>query len=141
MLRKHGTLPTINPVVDIYNLFSAESRLCIAAHDLSRVEGNVTVKLPTGTERYIPMGQSEPVPLDAHEYYYCDQTDDVLCRLELHQCSKTIVTAETSDLLMIFEGHDETPDTFLEETARELIKTIIHYCGGVGFFSKAKTES
>lgn len=141
MLRKHGTLPTIDPVVDIYNLYSVESRLCIAAHDLSRIEGDVTVKLPEGTERYIPMGQSEPVPLDAHEYYYCDRADDVLCRMELHQCSKTVVTADTSDLLLILEGHDGTPDAFLEETARELVNTIVRYCGGVGMVCKAETES
>ena len=141
MLRKHGTLPTINPVVDIYNLLSVESRLCIAAHDLSRIEGDVTVKLPKGTESYITMGQSEHVPLDAHEYYYCDQADDVLCRLELHQCNKTVVTAETSDILLILEGHDDTPDTFLEETARELVNTIVRYCGGVGMVYNAKTES
>lgn len=140
MLRKHGTLPTINPVVDIYNLFSVESRLCIAAHDLSHIEGDITVRLPIGTERYIPMGQNEPVPLDVHEYYYCDQADDVLCRLELHQCNKTIVTAETHDLLLIIEGHDDTPDSLLEETARELVNTIVRYCGGVGCCYKAEIE-
>lgn len=140
MLRKHGTLPTINPVVDIYNLFSVENRLCIAAHDLSHIEGGITVKFPMGTERYIPMGQNEPVPLDEHEYYYCDQADDVLCRLELHQCNKTIVTAETRDLLLIIEGHDDTPDSLLGETARELVNTIVRYCGGVGCCYKAEIE-
>ena len=140
MLRKHGTLPAINPVVDIYNLFSVESRLCIAAHDLSHVEGDVTVRFPTGTERYVPMGQEEPVPLDAHEYYYCDQAGDVLCRMVLHQCRKTIVTAETRDLLLILEGHEDTPDSLLEETARDLINTIVRYCGGVGTFCKAETR-
>ena len=140
MLRKHGTLPAISPVVDIYNLISVESRLCIAAHDLSRVEGDVTVKLPSGAETYIPMGQTEPVPLDAHEYYYCDASDNALCRMELHQCSKTVVTPETKDLLLIIEGHDKTPDALLEETARNLVNTIVRYCGGVGTVCNARTE-
>ena len=132
MLRKHGTLPDISPIVNLYNLISVESRLCIAAHDLDRVEGDLLVKYPEGTERYIPMGQSEPVPLDEHEYYYCDGADDVLCRLELHQCSKTIVTSETENLLLIIEGNDKTPEELLDETARDLVNQIVRYHGGTG---------
>ena len=140
MLRKHGALPTINPIVDLYNAVSVESRLCIAAHDLDHIVGGLTVKLPEGSERYIPMGQSEPVALDAHEYYYCDDANDVLCRLELHQCSKTVVTPETKNLLLILEGHDGTPDELLQETARTLVNRIVQYHGGIGAVYQAEVE-
>lgn len=140
VLRRHGTLPDINPIVNLYNVISMERRLCIAAHDLDQVEGGLTVKHPDGTERYIPMGQTEPVPLDAHEYYYCDDANDVLCRLELHQCSKTVVTPETKNLLLILEGHDATPDAVLEDAARELVNEIVQHHGGIGMIYHAEVE-
>ncbi len=140
MLRKHGTLPDINPIVNLYNLTSVRSRLCIAAHDLDRVAGDVMVKKPDGSERYIPMGQNEAVTLDEHEYYYCDDANDVLCRLELHQCSKTVVTPETKNLLLILEGHDATPEKLLEETAWELVNQIVRNFGGIGLVYHAKME-
>lgn len=140
MLRKHGTLPEISPIVDLYNAVSAESRLCIAAHDLDTIEGGLTVKHPTGAETYIPMGQSEPVALDVHEYYYCDDANDVLCRMELHQCSKTVVMPDTKNLLLILEGHDDTPDALLMETAQMLVNQIVRYHGGVGIAYRAEME-
>ena len=69
-----------------------------------------------------------------------DDANDVLCRLELHQCSKTVVTPETKNLLLILEGHDDTPDELLQETARTLVNRIVQYHGGVGAVYQAEVE-
>ena len=33
-----------NKTVDIYNILSIESKLCLGAHDIDKVDGNVTLK-------------------------------------------------------------------------------------------------
>lgn len=63
MLLKYGDMPFINQVVDIYNVISMESRLCVATHNLDKIDGNLTVRFSDGTEKYIPLGQDEPVPM------------------------------------------------------------------------------
>ena len=77
MLLKHQNIPFINQVVDIYNVISMESRLCVAAHNLDKVEGNLTVRFSDGTETYLPLGAEQPVPMKAHEYCYCDDSNEV----------------------------------------------------------------
>lgn len=70
MLLKHQSIPFINQVVDIYNVISMESRLCVAAHNLDKVDGNLTVRFSDGTETYLALGAEQPVPMKPHEYCY-----------------------------------------------------------------------
>ena len=79
----------INTAVDIYNLLSLESKLALGAHNIDKVDGNVTLRFTDGTERFVPLGQTEPVPVAPHEYCYCDDSNEVLCRLEIRQVNKT----------------------------------------------------
>lgn len=131
-LLKHRDIPFINTVVDIYNVISMESRLCIAAHNMNKIQGNLTVKFSTGTERYIPLGQKEPVPMNPHEYCYCDDTNEVLCRLEIRQVNKTKIDEETVNVLYIIEGNKATEDDFLLKIMQKILDTTTKYCGGIG---------
>ncbi|MGW6725999.1 B3/B4 domain-containing protein [Nocardia sp. NPDC055029] len=100
LLHRAGRLPRINPLVDIYNLVSAQTRLAFGAHDLTTITGDVRLAMTTGTERFVPLGATEPVPVPAGEYAYLDDTD-VLCRLEVRQCEKSKATSATTDTLFI----------------------------------------
>lgn len=132
MLLKHRDMPFINQVVDIYNVISMESRLCVAAHNLDRIEGNLTVRFSDGTETYLPLGAEQPVPMQPHEYCYCDDSNEVLCRLEIRQVEKTKVDESVENVLYIIEGNEATDDAFLLEVMQEIVDTTMKYCGGVG---------
>jgi DNA/RNA-binding domain of Phe-tRNA-synthetase-like protein len=132
MLLKHQDIPFINQVVDIYNVISMESRLCVAAHNLDKVEGNLTVRFSDGTETYLPLGAKKPVPMKAHEYCYCDDSNEVLCRLEIRQVEKTKVDERVRNILYIIEGNEATDDKLLFEVMQEIVDTTMKYCGGVG---------
>ena len=88
LLKKNHGMFYINQAVDIYNLISLESKLALGAHNIDRVEGDVTLRFTDGSERFVPIGQSEPIPVAAHEYCYCDDSNEVLCRLEIRQVEK-----------------------------------------------------
>lgn len=132
MLLKHQDMPFINQVVDIYNVISMESRLCVAAHNLDKIEGNLTVRFSDGTETYLPLGAAQPVPMQPHEYCYCDDANEVLCRLEIRQVEKTKVDENVTNILYIIEGNEATDDNFLLEVMQEIVDTTTKYCGGVG---------
>lgn len=131
-LLKHRDMPFINLVVDIYNIISMESKLCVAAHDRDKIEGNLTVRFSDESETYVPIGQDHPVAMNPHEYCYCDDSNEVLCRLEIRQVNKTKISENVKNVLYIIEGNDATEDDYLESVMEEIIETTIQYCGGHG---------
>lgn len=132
LLNKHGDVFFINQAVDIYNIISMESKLALGAHDIDRVDGNVTLRFTDGTERFVPIGQSEPVSNNPHEYSYCDDANEVLCRLEIRQVEKTKVDEKTTNAFYIIQGNEATDNELLLATARIILDETIKYCGGKG---------
>lgn len=96
------------------------------------VDGDVTLRFTDGTEKFIPLGQTEPIPVGAHEYSYCDDANEVLCRLEIRQVNKTAVDETAKNIFYIVQGNEATSDEYLKETAQRIIDTTIQYCGGEG---------
>jgi len=88
--------------------------------------------LTDGSERFVPIGQSEPVPVAPHEYCYCDDANEVLCRLEVRQVEKTKVEESARNIFYIIQGNEATPDELLHETAQRVIDLTTAYCGGSG---------
>lgn len=132
LLNKHGDVFFINQAVDIYNIISMESKLALGAHDIDRVDGNVTLRFTDGTERFVPIGRSEPVSNNPHEYSYCDDANEVLCRLEIRQVEKTKVDEKTTNAFYIIQGNEATDNEFLLATAQKILDETIKYCGGKG---------
>ncbi len=132
LLLKHQGMFYINQAVDIYNLLSLESKLALGAHNIDRVDGNVTLRFTDGTERFQPIGQPTPISVHPHEYSYCDDANEVLCRLEIRQVEKTKVDEEARNIFYIIQGNEATDDALLVETAQRIIDTTTRYCGGSG---------
>ena len=131
LLKNHGMF-YINKAVDIYNLVSLETKLALGAHNIDNVSGDVTLRFTDGTERYIPLGQEQPVPVAPHDYCYCDDDNEVLCRLEIRQVNKTRVDENTCNIFYIIQGNDATPDSLLNDAAERIITLTVKYCGGSG---------
>jgi DNA/RNA-binding domain of Phe-tRNA-synthetase-like protein len=105
LFQRKRRMPRINPFVDLYNAVSLETRLSLGAHDLTKLQGGVTLKIASGHERFVPLGGTAPEPIHAGEYVYVDDADEVVCRLEHRQCEKTRVDAATRDCFCIVQGH------------------------------------
>ena len=125
-------MPFINQAVDIYSMISLESKLALGAHDIDRVDGNVTLRFTDGTEKFQPIGQTEPGLSNPHEYSYCDDANEVLCRLEVRQVEKTKVSEDARNIFYIVQGNAATPDPLLQDVAGRIIELTTRYCGGAG---------
>ena len=135
LLIKRGDLVHINKVVDIYNIYSIESKLCLGAHDIDKVSGNVYLKTTNGSENFIPLGSEEIKPVGNGEYSFVDDDNDVICWLDIKQVDKTKVTEETKNVLYLIIGNEENTYEELEEVANGIIDVTTKYCGGkVSFF-------
>ena len=116
LLKKNHGMFYINQAVDIYNLIS--------------------LRFTDGSERFVPIGQTEPVPVAPHEYCYCDDANEVLCRLEIRQVEKTKVDEEAQNVFYIVQGNEATSDELLHETAQKIVDLTTKYCGGTGIIIK-----
>jgi DNA/RNA-binding domain of Phe-tRNA-synthetase-like protein len=139
LLEKRRELPRINLLVDIYNLVSIQTRLAIGAHDLAAVTGNIQLRMTDGTETFLPLGQTETQKVDADEYCYVDDGNDVICRMETRQVEKTKVTADTKNVFYIVQGNLNTPEQDILNGARNLIDLTTKFCGGRVRFLHPKT--
>ena len=130
LLIKREELVHINKAVDIYNIISIESKLCLGAHDIDKVSGNVYLKITDGTENFIPLGNEESKPVKNGEYSFVDEDNDVLCWLDIRQVDKTKVTESTKNVIYFVIGNEQTNFIELEKVANEIIEITTKYCGG-----------
>jgi DNA/RNA-binding domain of Phe-tRNA-synthetase-like protein len=130
LFQRKGLVPSISPLVDIYNGVSLETRLSLGAHDVAKVTGDITLRITDGSERFIALGQAAPEPINPGEYCYVDGGDEVLCRLEHRQCEKTKLTADTASAFYIIQGNANTSYAILEQALRRLVDLTQRFCGG-----------
>jgi len=126
-LHRRGELPTIHPIVDIYNLVSLETRLTLGAHDLDQVDGDITLRLVACNETFIPLGATASESVPAGEYAYVDDAGDILCRMDYKQCDKTKLTAETVRCLVILQGNANTAIAVLGRAKAKLDKLMAEF--------------
>ena len=107
-LLKKQEFHKINPLVDLYNLISMDTKLALGAHDLDKIEGNITLRLTQGNENYIPLGSEEAKEVKAGIYSYIDDANDIICYSEIRQVDKTKVTNESKDIFFIVQGNKKT---------------------------------
>ncbi|MEE0865910.1 MAG: phenylalanine--tRNA ligase beta subunit-related protein [Clostridia bacterium] len=130
LLIKREDLVHINKAVDIYNIISIDSKLCLGAHDIDKVSGNVTLKICNGTENFIPLGSEEAKTINNGEYSFVDDSNDVICWLDIRQVDKTKVTEESKNILYLIIGNQENSYQELENVANEISDITTKYCGG-----------
>lgn len=130
LLTKREDLISINKAVDIYNILSIESKLCLGAHDIDKVDGNVTLKITDGTEKFLPLGSEELKPVKAGEYSFVDDNNDVVCWLDIRQVDKTKVTEDSKNVLYLIIGNRKTTDEELEKVTNNLISLTTKFASG-----------
>jgi DNA/RNA-binding domain of Phe-tRNA-synthetase-like protein len=131
-LLKKDALPVINSLVDAYNLLSVRSLCSLGAHDLDKITSPVELRLLTGRETFVPLGQNELQPIRAGEYGYLDGAGRVLCRMDVLQADFSKVTTETTNALVIIEGTRDHGASVLRDAFTEAMELIPRYCGGTG---------
>ncbi len=130
IVMRNRVLPHVNLLVDIYNLVSLKTQLALGAHNLAKVDGNINLRLTNGDERFLPLGAVEPKLVGSGEYAYIDDSNEVICYLEVRQVEKTKVTLDTTDCFYIIQGNENTTPEYIKKVYDELIDLTKKYCGG-----------
>lgn len=123
-------IPSINPIVDAYNIISLEFLLPIGASDVDCIDGNVTLTIADGSEEFIMLGKKQPETIRAGEVIYKDEVE-VLCRAwNYRECEKTKITEHTKFVIFFIEGLTHTSREEIEEAIEILERVLTPFSKG-----------
>ncbi|WBB68614.1 phenylalanine--tRNA ligase beta subunit-related protein [Micromonospora sp. WMMD812] len=133
-LRLDGDLPRLHPLVDLCNAVSVAYALPVAALDLDRISGDLTVRHADGDEEYVTFagGTEQPEP---GEVIFADAAGRSHARRWTNrQSGWSAVRAETSRVLIVAEGLHATAagdlaglvDTLVVEVAAVWSPPVAH---------------
>ncbi len=123
-------LPSINPIVDLYNIISMQNVLPAGGDDLGKAVGSIRLAVADGSEKFIMLGTDKLEPIKKGEVVYRDD-EEVLCRSwNYRECEKTKITPETQDVCLVLEGLEHTTRHEIEQAIHELKSLLETYCQG-----------
>ncbi|MDP3964850.1 MAG: phenylalanine--tRNA ligase beta subunit-related protein [bacterium] len=128
---KGGELPSINPLVDLYNIVSLKYVVPIGGEDLDACVGDIRLTRAAGSEQFIELGKSEASPPETGEVVYRDD-QGVLCRkFNWREAERTKLTEKTTNAVIVIETLPPVSFEALRETVEDLAQLIQTHCGGV----------
>lgn len=127
-LRTHRELPSLNPLVDVCNAASAAHGVPVAAFDLERVEGDLTVRPATGDETYLTFGGTIEHP-NPGEIIFADEAGAAHARRWTNrQSAASAVLPATRTALLVIEGLHDMADTDVL-AARDALADVLGEAG------------
>ena len=123
---KGGSIPRINAMVDVINWCSVEFQLPYGLYDASCIRGNVTMRLGRDGEEYA--GIRKDVVHVAGRIAVAD--DQGPFGNPTSDSSRTMVTTETTDVLVVVYAPAAVAVSQLERVLQATADRIAHACGG-----------
>ena len=130
-LTKKGDIPSINRIVDICNLVSIRHGLPIAGVDLRQVQGAITVHFAAGSEKFTPLGVSEPEQPEPGEVIFSDEAGLVVARRWCwRQSEESAAREETREAVFTIEAQHEGGQETVAQALADLNALLDQFTGG-----------
>ncbi|MGC7845610.1 B3/B4 domain-containing protein [Desulforudis sp. 1088] len=104
---KGGSLPDINPAVNLVNAISLKYTLPMGAHDLDTVHGDMHVRFSSAGDVFLPFGQNEPEILEEGELVYIDGREVRTRRWIWRQSDRGKVISESRNIFFPIDGFSD----------------------------------
>ena len=127
---KGDQLPVINALVDLCNAVSLENLITLGAHDLGDIEEDLTVRFSTGSERFLPFGQTEEETMEKGELVFTsgDQVQTRKWIWRQSEIGKT--TLDSHHVIFQLVGMADDPEDSLMEALAAITEMVIFDFGG-----------
>lgn len=126
-------LNNINNVVNIINSLQLKHMLPIGAHDLDRIEGNISIGKNNNSLPFVSRDNEKEEPISNNEFVYSDEKNVITRQWVWRQSKKTLVDYASKNMIVFVDGIN-IKDSKLNETMEEL-------CDMFKFFLSPKTIS
>ena len=127
---RNDELPSINALVDIGNILSLQHLLPVGGHSMDELTQDISLRLATGNEDFIPFGSSEvehPLP---GEVIFVEGNSVLTRRWTWRQANHTLTLPETHSIEI---NIDRLPPVEMEEIhaiASQVMGLVSAFCGG-----------
>jgi len=122
-------IPSINTLVDAYNLASIKSEVALAAFDENKLKGSLTMRFALKGEMFPGIGMDKPASLNGGEVVISDS--ERLVALYPHRdADYSKVTEETRNVAMLVCGVPGISLDILLKSKQMAAEYIIRFCGG-----------
>ncbi len=101
---KGGSLPDINPAVNLVNACSLNYTLPMGAHDLDAAESDLEVRFSRSGDIFIPFGETEPEILEEEELVYTSGNKIRTRKWIWRQSDQGKVSAESKNIFFPIDG-------------------------------------
>ncbi len=130
-MRGGATLPSIGPLVDLYNVVSLRHLLPVGGEDLERTVG--PIRLTFAGEDDPPvllLGERQERPPYPGEVIYTDDEGAICRRWNWKEADRTKLTAETRHAVLVIEALPPVDEPTLSAALDDLARLIERFCGG-----------
>ncbi len=130
---KNGSLPVIDPVVDLYNALSIRFGACFGGEDLDRYVGMPRLVLARGDEPFDTVRDGVPVIEQpaAGEVVWRDDAGVTCRRWNWRQCKRTVLTSQSRNLWFIIDRLSPMPVDELVRAGEALAAGLAQMSPGV----------
>lgn len=123
-------LPSINPLVDLYNFISLKHLLPAGAENLDKVKGDIVLGFAKGDERGKYIGSDEISTCYPGEVVYKDDLGFICRRWNWREGDRTKLTSESKNAIVVIEANPEVSDKEFELALSKTAELIGKYLGG-----------
>jgi len=122
-------MPTINTLVDAYNIASIRSGVPIAAFDTDRLKGATRMRFARAGEKFLGIGMEKDTALRGVEVVLEDD-EGLTAIYPYRDAERTKVTSLTTKVALLICGVPGINDASLDHAKRLCQETVIAFCGG-----------
>lgn len=103
-IAKGGSIPDINPVVNLVNAFSLKYTLPMGAHDLDSSDASIEVRFSREGDLFIPFGETHPEKPDPDELVYARGSSIKTRKWIWRQSDQGKVTGDSKNIFIPIDG-------------------------------------
>jgi DNA/RNA-binding domain of Phe-tRNA-synthetase-like protein len=130
-LTKKGDIPSINALVDAYNLVSIRYAVPMAAFDTRHLNGSLTIRFAGGSEWFTAHDEPDPVHPEPGEVIFVDDTGLIFARRWCWKQSLQSTTAlDTTQAIITVEAHHAEARQDVPRAMADLTNLLSIFVGG-----------
>ena len=132
-VEKNGSLPSIDPVVDLYNVLSIRFGACFGGEDLDRYAGSPRLVMARGDEPFDTVRDGAAVieHPEAGEIIWRDDQGVTCRRWNWRQCKRTAIGAGSRNLWFVIDRLPPMPIAELVRAGQELVAGLARMSTGI----------
>ncbi len=122
-------IPSINSLVDSYNLASIKTGIPLAAFDQDKLQGALVMRSSGAGETFLGIGMAAPMNLQGGEIVVSDEAK-LIAVYPHRDADSSKITEQSRNVLLMTCGCPGVPRTRLEASEREAVQIVTRFCGG-----------